>query len=170
LTEVEHPRRCLVRIEASIEEDPGSETAAGWRIQFLEALAETSNVTAAAEAAGVNTAMAYRLRREDAGFARDWRAALREGYEHLEMETLQRLRMGTGKDEPKFDIANALRLLAMHKDSVAEEHTDRDDRDEEALLASLDAKLARIRAREENVTRMLHEEGVSAPRLSGADD
>ncbi len=169
MTEAENPRRRLVRVEASFEE-AGSELGSGWRQVFLEALAETSNVTEAAEAAGVNASLPYRLRRNDAGFARDWRAALLEGYEHLEMETLRRLRVGTGKDDPKYDIANALRILALHKGTVAEERSAGDERDEDALIASLDAKLARIRAREENVTRILQEEGVSAPRLSGADD
>lgn len=82
-----------------------------WRAFFLDHLAETSNVTAAAHFAGVNPSRAYKVRREDAAFARKWYAALLEGYEHLELETLRRLREGVPADGPKFDIANALRLL-----------------------------------------------------------
>lgn len=154
------------------DEGSASDTAAhaGWRRVFLEQLAQTSDVADSAGAAGVAADLAYRLRRNDPAFARDWRAALIEGYEHLELETLQRLRMGTGKDDAKFDIANAMRMLALHKDALASERAEHETRDEEALYASIDAKLARIRAREENVTRMLDEEGVSGPRLSDADE
>ena len=84
-----------------------------WRAFFLDHLAETSNVTAAAHFAGVNPSRAYKVRREDAAFARKWYAALLEGYEHLELETLRRLREGVPADGPKFDIANALRLLTL---------------------------------------------------------
>ena len=94
-----------------------------WRGFFLDHLAETSNVTAAAHFAGVNPARAYKVRREDAAFARKWYAALLEGYEHLELETLQRLREGVPADGPKFDIANALRLLTLHRETVARERS-----------------------------------------------
>ena len=61
---------------------------------FLELLAETSNVTAAATAASLSTGTIYRLRREDPAFARRWFAALAEGYDNLEMELLGPLRAG----------------------------------------------------------------------------
>ena len=63
-----------------------------WRTYFLQALAATSNVTASAKEAGVSPSRAYKARREHADFAADWRAALYEGYEHLEMEVLAQLR------------------------------------------------------------------------------
>ena len=164
-------RQNLVRMEAPVDETGNhSEETRSWRPTFLEALAQRSSVAEAAAIAEISEGAVYRLRRNDASFARDWRAAVLEGYEHLELETLHRLRMGTGKDDPKFDIANALRLIAVHKETLTQEQSGKGERDEEAIIASLDAKLARIRAREENVTRMLHEEGVSAPRLSSADD
>lgn len=172
VTEAESPRRHFVRIEALIDDGGSDPTglATDWRQAFLEKLAETSNVAESAEAAGVAPSTAYRRRRQDAAFARDWRSALAEGYEHLELETLHRLRAGTGKDDPKFDIANALRILALHKDAVAQERGGRETRDEEAILASIDAKLERMRAREENVARLLRDDGVSAPRLSGGNE
>lgn len=169
MTRADSPRRQLVRVKPAADED-GTPKDALWRQVFLERLAETSNVAAAAETAGVSDSLAYRLRRNDASFANGWRAALLEGYEHLELETLHRLRTGTGKEDAKFDIANAMRILALHKDAVAGERDGQDTRNEEALFASIDAKLARFRAREENVTRMLDDEGVSAPRMSGADE
>lgn len=172
MTEAESPRHQFVRIEALIEQGGSDEIEEDdrWRRAFLEALAETSNVTAAAQAAGIPSSRAYRTRRQDPAFARAWHAAVLEGYEYLEMETLHRLRMGTGKDDPKFDIANALRILALHKDSVAQARAGREVRDEEAILASIDAKLEKMRAREENVTRMLTNDGVSGPQMSGGDE
>ncbi|HSG33610.1 MAG TPA: hypothetical protein VLA37_03685 [Sphingomonadaceae bacterium] len=128
---------------------------AHWRKGFLEALAESSNVKAAAVQANILPQTAYRLRRADTAFRTQWYEALLEGYEHLEMETLHRLRMGTAKDDPKFDIANALRLLALHKETVARERALREDEDEDAILASLDAKIEAMRAREEEAARIL---------------
>ena len=40
-----------------------------WRTLFLDRLAETSNVSAAARAAGVNPSRAYKVRREEPDFA-----------------------------------------------------------------------------------------------------
>lgn len=140
-----------------------------WRRLFLDKLAETSNVTASADAAGISSSRAYKLRRSDPEFASAWRAALLEGYEHLEMETLFRLRVGTGKDDPKFDIANALRILGMHRETVATERQTV-DRDESAILASIDAKIEKMQAREKNVTRLLHQDGVRTPKLPGRND
>lgn len=71
------------------------------------------------------------------------------------METLNRLRMGTDKDSPKFDIANAMRLLALHKETISRERALRDDEDEDAILASLDAKIEAMRAREAEAARLL---------------
>lgn len=138
---------------------PRAARNAGWRRLFLEALAESSNVSASALAANVPLRTAYRERRKDSRFRAEWYDALLEGYEHLEMETLQRLRMGTGKDEPKFDIANALRLLALHRETVARERARREDEDEDKILASLDAKIEAMRAREEAAARLLNETG-----------
>ena len=152
------------------EEIEGALTAKrNWRRLFLDKLAETSNVSAAADAAGVHTDRVYRLRRNDPEFAADWKRSLIEGYEHLELETLFRLRNGIGKDDPKFDLANALRLLGMHRDTVA--GADRkSDRNESEILASIDAKIERMQAREKNVTRLLRQDGVRTPKTHGRND
>ncbi|GAB5348926.1 hypothetical protein [Alteriqipengyuania sp. 357] len=116
-----------------------------WRTYFLQELAATSNVAASAQFAGVSAARAYKTRREHADFAADWRAALFEGYEHLEMEVLACLR---GQDpQRKIDIANAIRLLAAHRAAVVEERARRGGRDEAEIFAALDRKLAKIRSR-----------------------
>tara|TARA_E500000305_G_scaffold98858_1_gene90682 strand:- start:131 stop:610 length:480 start_codon:yes stop_codon:yes gene_type:complete len=119
-----------------------------WRGLFLDTLADTSNVSAAARISGANPSRAYKVRREEPEFARQWAEALLEGYEHLEMETLHRLRFGTGPDDPKFDIANALRLLAAHKETVAREKARQSEASEEDVLASLDAKIQALRDHE----------------------
>lgn len=150
MNEAAQPRREPLRASTTPEKSAVSKASADqhWRRLFLDALAETSNVSEAARIAGVHPARPYKIRRNDPEFARQWNAALLEGYEHLELETLHRLRAGTGKDDPKFDIANALRLLALHKDAAARQRAMRDDEDEEAILASLDAKIEQMRARE----------------------
>lgn len=128
-----------------------------WRTLFLEGLAETSNVSEAADRARINPRRAYQVRREDLAFRQEWQAALLEGYDHLETETLHRLRMGfeAGKDDRKFDIANALRLLSLHKETVARARALEGDEDEDAILASLNAKIDAMRAREAAVDALL---------------
>ena len=63
-----------------------------WRGLFLDYLAESSNVKQSAAKAGINPSRAYKVRREEPEFARQWLASLYEGYIHLEMEVLRRLR------------------------------------------------------------------------------
>lgn len=117
-----------------------------WRTIFLAELAETSNVTAASAAAGVHPSRPYKVKRMEPGFAREWYGALLEGYEHLEMELLHRLRFGDPKEtDRKFDNANAMRQLATHRDSVARERAIRDNEDVGAIKASIEAKLCGLR-------------------------
>jgi hypothetical protein len=129
-------------------------TPAGWSRSFLAELAATCNVAAAARKAGVTTATVYDARRNDAGFARKWQAALSEGYDNLELELLHRLRSGELKPPATrkkavrtFDNANALRLLAAHREAAAQQRAIRDNDDAEAILAGLNAKLERMRER-----------------------
>jgi len=129
-----------------------------WRRLFLDTLADTSNVTRSAEAAGINPARAYLVRRVEPEFARQWRAALLEGYENLEMETLHRLRTGTAKDDPKFDIANAIRLLVLHRETVASQRAERARIDEDSVIASINAKFAARRAREKAAAALFEKE------------
>jgi hypothetical protein len=65
-----------------------------WKHHCLAALAETSNVTRSTEIANLSVSRAYRVRREDAVFRAAWQEALCEGYDHLELEVLRRLREG----------------------------------------------------------------------------
>lgn len=90
----------------------------------------------------------YKTKREDRGFAQAWLVALCEGYDHLEMELLYRLRTGESRDVPanKYDNATALRLLLAHKDTRARYQAAQDNVTAEEIRASLNAKLERLRA------------------------
>lgn len=117
---------------------------------FLDELAETSNVAAAAAVADLPVSRIYRLRRTDPDFARRWYAALAEGYDNLEMELLAHLRGGEAPAEAakrKFDVATALRCLTAHRESVAREKGRRTLAEEVATIAAINAKIDAMRAR-----------------------
>lgn len=116
-----------------------------WRTYFLQALAETSNVKLSAEQAGVSPSRAYKVRREHADFAAQWRVALLEGYEHLEMEVLGYLRAADPKK--KFDVASAIRLLTMHRETVALERARAKGSDGPSVLGAIDAIIEQMRER-----------------------
>lgn len=135
-----------------------------WRSAFLEALANTSNVAASARAAGINKSTAYCARRTDREFKRQWRTALCEGYDNLEMELLQRLRSGQKPSiKTKFDNATALRILISHRKEVSEERALQEHEDEAEILASLTRKLNQMREREAEVRQALIAEGKHPP-------
>lgn len=125
-----------------------------WSRIFLSELAATSNVTASAHKAGITTSAAYDARRNKPEFYRQWQDALCEGYDHLEMALLHRLRTGEVKPAPgakrgvrSFDNATAFRLLVAHRESAAQGRAIRENEDADAILASIDAKLDRMRER-----------------------
>ena len=120
-----------------------------WRSRFLDCLAESSNVSRSAQHAGIDASRAYRLRRAEPDFARQWQTALSEGYVHLEMEVLRRLREGDGKasDGDKFDFANAIRLLVAHRDAAAGGQARTRNVSAAEVRASIDRKIEDIRRR-----------------------
>ncbi|HET6537542.1 MAG TPA: hypothetical protein VFG34_05430 [Sphingopyxis sp.] len=92
---------------------------------FLDALAETSNVTASARAAGMAASAFYRERRRSADFADRWHDALCEGFVRLETELLsEALVAATGNVKDATLRARAqkyrlgLALLAAHRAAV----------------------------------------------------
>ena len=115
--------------------------------EFLSYLADNSNVSASATAAGISTSAIYQKRRQDPAFARSWLAALYEGYLHLEMEILYRLREGEmqGKDDNKYDFANAIRLLSVHRENAARAQAEQRNVDAKAVCSSIDRKIEAIR-------------------------
>lgn len=99
MTEAIEPRQSRARTKIRQEFKKGEKQNLNrhWRNLFLDMLAETSNVSASARKAGISTSRAYKVRRAEPDFRAAWQEALLEGYEHLELETLERLRFGTGK-------------------------------------------------------------------------
>ena len=119
-----------------------------WRGLFLDLLAETSNVSESARKAGINPSRAYKIRREEPEFAKAWLAALYEGYIHLEMEVVRRLREGDmdAGHSGKYDFANAIRLLAAHRDTAAQAQAQQRNVSAAEVRASIDRKVEAIRA------------------------
>lgn len=136
-------------IRPSLKEGEDGRINNNWRRLFLDHLAESSNVTASAEKAGISVSRAYKVRREEAEFARQWLVALAEGYLHLEMDVVRRLREGDAKttDDGKFDFANAIRLLAAHRDTAARGASEVRDVSAAEVRASIDRKIEDIRKR-----------------------
>lgn len=155
-------RRARTKVRPEFRQGEKEKLNRHWRGLFLDALADTSNVTAAATLAGVNPARAYKTRRSEPEFARRWTMALLEGYENLEIETLHRLRHGTRPEDAKFDTGAALRLLALHRDTVARERAKNDFADEEEVLSSLTAKLEAMRDRETAAQAEQPDDGTNA--------
>lgn len=140
-----------------------------WQAIFLNELAETSNVKAACDVASVSQSLVYKTRRENADFARQWYAALAEGYDNLEMELLSRLREGRLEDvdedgnKRKFDIGTAFRCLIAHRETVAKEKGRATLDNEVATMKSVNAKIDEIRRREERAAQL------AAKRASKSD-
>ena len=124
-----------------------------WKRPFLAALAETSNVTRAAKVAGVATSTVYETRRRSREFAAKWRDALCEGYDNLEMDLVCRLREGEIKRAAgakigvrTFDNATSFRLLQVHREAVAKEKAQRANVSTADVRASIERKVAAIKA------------------------
>lgn len=120
-----------------------------WRTRFIEALARSSNLAAAALAAGVTPERALRTRRAEPDFAAAWQDAIAQGYHLLELEVVRRLREGdfmTG-DGQKFDFASAIRLLALQRDGAGGTQNRERDVSAAEVRASIDRKIEEIRRR-----------------------
>ena len=126
--------------------------------RFLSMLAATCNVSLSARETGRSARVYYDLRRRDPGFRAAWAESLREGYELLETEMLQRARFGTPKDvfyrgrktatTRVFNEAMALRLLHFHRRTVELlRSADRESPpDAKAIFDELAARVAEIKA------------------------
>jgi hypothetical protein len=139
---------------AATKQPSEPDTPIHWTAVFLSALADTSNVAAAARKAKIDVSTAYHRRRQDHEFNRKWLVALCEGYDNLEMELLYRLRTGelkpaTGakRASRSFDNAAAFRLLAAHRESAARERARRDHTSAEEIRAAIDRKVEELRRR-----------------------
>lgn len=133
-----------------------------WRKPFLETLAATSSLARAAEAARITPTRAHEARRTDPEFARAWQAAIAESYLNLELEVIRRMREGDLKtaDGDKFDFANAIRLIAAHRDSAGRSGQSEGHNVSIAdVRASIDRRIEDIRRR---VARQRAEEGKAS--------
>ncbi|KQT34675.1 hypothetical protein ASG29_00450 [Sphingomonas sp. Leaf412] len=90
-----------------VQESRAYKLDAGARQRFVDTLAATCNVRAAARAAGVTQAAVYRERQRDAGFAAAWRDALSLGYDRLELAMVGHLLDRMGVDAPDPEAAPA---------------------------------------------------------------
>jgi len=92
---------------------------------FLSALSATANVALSAAAAGVTPVPMYQRRRNNPGFAREWRMALERGYERIEQALLAGSRPDAHRDDawrhndpppiPPMTVNQALQLLYLHQ-------------------------------------------------------
>lgn len=92
---------------------------------FLDTLATTCNITAAAAAAGFTPGTVYYRRRRDPGFADRWRAALDQGYVRIEallLESATRSLSGWAPPPdcaiPPMTVKEAMGMLALHRAMV----------------------------------------------------
>ncbi|MFT3967714.1 MAG: hypothetical protein QM690_17715 [Sphingobium sp.] len=131
---------------------------------FFTELAETANVTHAAERAGMSSRAAHVRRQRDAGFAARWMAALEAGYFRLEMlmlhhalegsERTETVRDGDGRVKQVKTVRShphgvAMRLLQAHRETVERFRAMEAMRDasDPQLVEKVRAELARVRAR-----------------------
>ena len=89
---------------------------------FLEELAATCNVAAAAEACGFSDTAIYKRRMRDPGFAAAWAQALEQGYAKLEAmlienatESLRRKPIAADRPPPAVGFNDAPNLLKLHR-------------------------------------------------------
>ncbi len=102
----------------------------GWtkakREAFLLELAQTCNIVRACELVGMAQSGAYRLRRRDPVFTRQWQEALALGYERLELALLRRALEvidGMELDEraeqvEKMTVPQAIAIMNSHRDTI----------------------------------------------------
>ena len=131
--------RTLTNIRPELREGETSRLSRHWRTLFLDCLAETSNVSEAARRADINASRAYKVRREEPEFARQWLIALWEGYVHL--------REGDSSTDgkEKYDFANAIRLLNAHRENAARAEAQQRNVSAAEVRASIDRKVEAIR-------------------------
>ncbi len=156
------PKKALHKKRAAGQDDIQESRVGPWRKPFIDHLAELSNVAAAARAAHIPVRTVYAERRNDPGFAKEWLAALAEGYDNLELELLGYLR--DPAPERKLDVAAGLRLLAAHRETVARERAFRGASSPAETYASIDRFIGRLRdARLKAGKPMIAPEPASAP-------
>ena len=128
--------------------------------QFLSVLADTCNVTRAAQDAGVSIGGAYRRRKENAAFRAGWLEAISVAYSRLELVLLDRAFNGTekvvkrrdGSEERMLEYSNqlGLTLLKMHRDTAVEASIEMAPDQIEELRERLFNKFKRLKQRDQS--------------------
>ncbi|HXF65635.1 MAG TPA: hypothetical protein VNK67_02905 [Burkholderiales bacterium] len=83
---------------------------------FLEALAETANVTWACRAAGLPRRVAYEWREADRAFAKAWEEAVELGTDALEDEAIRRGHQGV--DKPVYQGGRKVGTVREYSDTL----------------------------------------------------
>lgn len=118
---IAHGQRLAVQKGRATRKDGWTEAK---RTAFLETLAATCNIKAAARSVRMSVAGAYALAYRDAGFRAAWRGAVGLAFTRLEMEMLHRALVG--EDRMQDALANAasaeaaLDLMSRHPMRLAE--------------------------------------------------
>jgi len=128
--------------------------------EFLTVLAETCNVTKAAEAVGMSTRGAYLRRKKNAAFRAAWLEAITTAYQRLELALLDRAFNGTEKVIQRHDGSEdrmreypnqlGLQLLKMHRSTVAEANTEIAPEELDEVRERVLKKLERLKRRRED--------------------
>lgn len=123
--------------------------------RFLDHLAATCNVRAAAAAAGVSTCTVYNRRRSDEAFATEWRTAIAQAYEIIETHLIGMALSGANEIDTGLDGSGAVlnrdmavQLLTAQRKPLAEQRKRAGARPRtltpEQVETALLAKLARL--------------------------
>ena len=133
------------------------------RTRFLDALAESCNVSAAARAAGMDRSSAYDLKDRDPEFQRGWGKALEQAHGALEWDLLRDAKEGSVRTEMTIDPETGkpikikvthnpdhrlgIRLYLSHKAEVAAFRVAAAvDQDRQAVAARVQARMEAVRA------------------------
>jgi hypothetical protein len=126
---------------------------------FLEALADTCNVSEACRRTGVPMTVAYRRRKMDASFRAEWAEMIAVGYQRLEAMLLKRAFDGTEKVIRRRDGSEervreypdhiALKLLQMHRETALEADSEPPVEDVDEIRKRIVQKLQRMKKRDE---------------------
>ena len=147
---------------------------------FADVLADTCNVTLAAQAIKRSSSTVYAHRARSASFRALWQAALATGYARLELMMLERALHGeekvvTGKDGSttvmrEYPDRIALALLKMHRDSAAgDEGPGADQAECEEARERIMARLERIRERAMEDQKVEDKPSVKSSRTREGD-
>ena len=135
----------------------------GWtanrRERFIDHLRISCNVSASCREVGMSEAGAYKHRKRNAAFRADWKVAINEAVERLEMMLLRRSMDGqvVEKRERGGEIVKtieypdriALALIGKHKDEAAAVDVPEDESAADALRKRIERKLDLLIKREE---------------------